>query len=467
MSEQRPGERSDHEHDPHDEPGHGPDHGHDRVPPLPPELGETTGRPGIGGTYVYVKGELVVADGQAAVVRALLAELWTDIQWEEIREHPVEGLKMTRLRLPEAAPTVPELMDGIRLLDGGEALAVSPNYALGWTSHPGLIPCGPPLVGPISAELEQAVQGTEDPKADPVLVGLVDTGLVSHPWLDDRCTFRQQDEDQPDRDGDNRLDYGVGHGTFIAGLILEHTPRAVRVTARRLQTTSNSPPPHQPYATDVDLATGLLEWSNDDKEFPEIRVLVIAMGGYAFAGEGLPTTERALQVCRSKNQDLVVVAGAGNDNTRRPFFPAALKDVVAVAALRDKDERACFSNFGWWVDACAPGVNVVSTFPRWTGRALTPHAPPSRACLAEVPDTPQGNQDFDLTASWRGTSFAAPIVAAWIARWISVKHVSGREAVNDLRGVAGVRSPLPGLEDWLPDLGRVVRPPFTEVPPPA
>jgi hypothetical protein len=463
MSEHGPGEGSDQHHDPHGQSDHGPLPGHVRVPPLPAELGETTGQGGAGGTYVYVRGELLVADGQEATVRALIAERWPGFQWEAIREEPVEGLEVTRLRLPElpeAAPSVPQLMDSIRLLEGGESLAMSPNHALGLTSHPGLIPCGPPLVGPVSAQLQQAVLGTDVPDADPVVVGVIDTGVVHHPWLEDRCDFRSQDEDLPDRDGDGLIDYGVGHGTFITGLILEHTPRAVRVTVRRVQGTSlTSPAPHQPYATDVELAEGLLSWSAEE-EFANIRVLVIAMGGYVFAGEGLPTTERALRRCRSRNPDLVVVAGAGNDNTRRPFFPAALKEVIAVAALRAKDQRTCFSNFGWWVDACAPGVNLVSTFPTSTGRGLAPHAPPSTACRAEVPETPQGNQDFDLTAEWRGTSFAAPIVAAWIASQISTRHVSGRAAVDDLRGVVDAGPTLPGLGGWLPDLGRVVRPPF-------
>ena len=35
--------------------------------------------------------------------------------------------------------------------------------------------------------------------------------------------------------------------------------------------------------------------------------------------------------------------------------------MIAVGAL-DAGGRAAFSNFGSWVDACAPGVDVVSTF---------------------------------------------------------------------------------------------------------
>ena len=45
----------------------------------------------------------------------------------------------------------------------------------------------------------------------------------------------------------------------------------------------------------------------------------------------------------------------------RPYFPAALPGVIGVGGL-DRGGPAWFSNFGSWVDACAPAVNIVSTF---------------------------------------------------------------------------------------------------------
>ena len=59
--------------------------------------------------------------------------------------------------------------------------------------------------------------------------------------------------------------------------------------------------------------------------------------------------------------DALVVVAAGNNGSPRPAFPAALPGVIAVGALAATG-RAPFSNFGPWVDACAPGVDVVSTF---------------------------------------------------------------------------------------------------------
>ena len=45
----------------------------------------------------------------------------------------------------------------------------------------------------------------------------------------------------------------------------------------------------------------------------------------------------------------------------RPYYPAAIPGVIAVGGLA-ADGKAWFTNFGDWVDACAPAVDIVSTF---------------------------------------------------------------------------------------------------------
>jgi subtilisin family serine protease len=438
-----------------------------RRPPLPPELGETTGGVGAGGTYVYVKQELLVGNEDLTAVLDLLEELFHDrVPKRGVEPIRLQGLEVTRLRLPGSAPTVPEIMDVLRDHSRGESLAVGPNIAVVWTSHPGLIPAGPPV--PVSADegeddqLEQALAGAAPAgTAGQVLVGVLDTGVADHPWLRSRCASRGTvDLDDPDRDGDGKLDCGAGHGTFIAGVILQYAPQAT-VTVRRLQTSTASSPRDLGYATDAELAVGLCDWSTAP-DFQQLRVLNLSIGGYTYDGAGLLATGRALQQCRQANPDLVVVAGAGNDDTSRPFFPAAYKDVVAVAAITDDpaDQRACFSNQGWWVDACAPGVGLVSTFPEWPTGPMADHPPPSPACQGIVPESPRNDVEFHLVAEWRGTSFAAPIVAAWVAQRIATGNVTGLQAVIDLKGTVGAPGTLPGLGPWLPGLGRVVRPLF-------
>lgn len=58
---------------------------------------------------------------------------------------------------------------------------------------------------------------------------------------------------------------------------------------------------------------------------------------------------------------LINVASAGNDNVTTPHFPSGYSWVVAVAASTPGNAKADFSNYGTWIDVCAPGVNIWST----------------------------------------------------------------------------------------------------------
>jgi len=56
----------------------------------------------------------------------------------------------------------------------------------------------------------------------------------------------------------------------------------------------------------------------------------------------------------------VVIAAAGNDNQPYPFYPAAYRNVVAVASVGADSLRYFTSNYGDWVDLAAPGVDLLS-----------------------------------------------------------------------------------------------------------
>ena len=141
--------------------------------------------------------------------------------------------------------------------------------------------------------------------------------------------------------------------------------------------------------------------------------------------------EQAIRLLREKGT--VVVASAGNDATCRPAFPAAHPEVIAVGALGCHGP-AWFTNHGPWVDACAPGVDVVSTF--------VFHDGPAKEACGTDPD------EYDGWAKWSGTSFAAPKVAAAIAREMIASGIDAEAAAQKVVFDRGLYR--------MPELGTVV-----------
>jgi subtilisin family serine protease len=217
----------------------------------------------------------------------------------------------------------------------------------------------------------------------------------------------------PDPDGDLHLDPAAGHGTFIAGLIQLLEPRCEITVEKVLSSLGEGD--EVAIARRVHALAGVVD------------VINLSFGGYSM--DHMYVLGAAVR--RAKAAGTVVVASAGNDGVCRPTYPAALRDVVGVGAIGPAGP-APFTNFGPWVRACAPGVDIVSWFfEEFNG-----------------PDVGQpGSIDpdhFTNWARWSGTSFAAPIVAAALAREMLTRAVDASEAVRRVVDQPGLLK-LPGL----------------------
>lgn len=246
------------------------------------------------------------------------------------------------------------------------------------------------------------------------LVSVVDTGYIpvldnaQHPWLAG-VTGNQELFDAVD------IGPYVGHGTFVAGVLRCMAPQAeVRVEGFLI---------HGGAIFESEIVRQLNEALDD---MPDI----ISMSAGCTTRDNLVPLafealwENRLQHCKGT----VLVAAAGNDASRRQFFPAGCEWAVSVGALDRRGNRAPFSNFGSWVDVYALGADVVNAFPNGTYH----YREPSRAG--------QVAQFGNEMARWSGTSFATPLVAGMIAARMSHTGQSGRHAADSVLRIARAHS---------------------------
>jgi len=143
---------------------------------------------------------------------------------------------------------------------------------------------------------------------------------------------------------------------------------------------------------------------------------------------------------------ILVVAGAGNDATARPFVPAAFAGdatdgagdlpLVSVGSLNpNRSTVSLFSNSGHWVTTYRNGAAIVSTLPRRhnassqastdvAGIDTLPEAERAGVDAGTTPRPPdRATIDLDDYTSgfgvWSGTSFSAPVLAGQLAHAIA------------------------------------------------
>jgi subtilisin family serine protease len=244
-----------------------------------------------------------------------------------------------------------------------------------------------------------------------VTVGVIDTGIAPHPWMEGCVLAGAEDLETTRLDvapQDEQLDPQAGHGTFIAGLVLRQAPGATIRAVQVLDSTGVAD------ARDVAKAIAKLARANVD-------VINLSLGGYTRSNRGPMSLQKALSLVPAST---AVVAAAGNhdpDNPKlsgfqpaRPNYPSAFEGVLSVGALDSSGHQvAPFSNYGPWVDVFTVGEDLQSTFPTFRGEG--------------------SGQQFDGWATWSGTSFAAPMVAGAIAARMSLDGgISGAEAARRL-----------------------------------
>jgi hypothetical protein len=202
---------------------------------------------------------------------------------------------------------------------------------------------------------------------------------------------------------DGWLDPVAGHGTFIAGIVEQLAPGCTIHIQHVVSGLGD--------AIESDVIQKILDLAAlPPSDRPDI--LSLSFGGTALAMA--PALKSAISAAQFAG--IVVVASAGNEGTSVPQYPAAYDGVIAVGAL-GPDGPTPWTNYGSWVDACAPGADLVSSFfAKFDG-------PAPRVNTAD-PDK------FEGWATWSGTSFAGPVVVAAIAREMVLGTCTAKQAAN-------------------------------------
>jgi len=266
-----------------------------------------------------------------------------------------------------------------------------------------------------------------------VTVGVLDTDLVAHPWLAGSYVAASPADFQP-KEGRPRLPYAAGHATFVSGLIVDRAPN-VTLRVRGVLDPDGT-------ATSWDVATAIVELGQSGIDILNLSLV-------CYTKDAQPPLVLATAVSKV-DPGVLVVACAGNHgdpqlelddaDTRKPAWPAALDNVVAVGSAKrtDGDLGYTVSDFtpkdAVWIDVVTHGEELTSTYFNGLGVSGKESDPPV---------------DFDGWAKWGGTSFSAARVSGAVAARADVDRIPAREAYHRLAGPVRAKS-VDSYKDHVP-----------------
>ncbi len=176
-----------------------------------------------------------------------------------------------------------------------------------------------------------------------VIVSVIDTG-VFYPHRDLSSRYMGGGYDWVNGDDDPIDDNG--HGSWVAGVISAERGNGYGVTGiSSARIIAEKVLNQYGQGSISDVVSAIIHSADLGAD-----VLSLSLGTYHHS------TSLELAVNYAYDNGCVLVASAGNDKVTRSRYPAAYSNVLAVSATFGEPERlSWYSNYGPWVDLCAPG----------------------------------------------------------------------------------------------------------------
>lgn len=396
--------------------------------------------------YLYRKHTILAREQDAARVTAAIIAFLDHEGYGEVPEGDQRQLRSERVRgtrhvfsitVPDTGTAVPTILDALdRELGVGVATPDHIMYVCPYVcpaTEPIEVPPGTvdPVPPPgLNARCCRPCRGVPRPECDghDVFISIVDTGLIpevaaAHSWLAGVDGAPEIPYTTLSNGGTVIVPY-AGHGTFGAGVARCMAPKASAYVERAFDIAGAN------YET-------MLPASMEDALSRNPDILVFTFCTTSRLDQSLLTFDDFFDTRIRYMKDLLVLAPAGNDSSRRRTWPAAYREVLSVGALSANwRNRAWFSNYGGWVDVYAPGQDLINAFPSGTYVCTEP---------------PVGqHRQFSGMAMWNGTSFSTPLVAGLIAARMSSTGENARQAADSLLRLA--------CDQAIPGVGAVLYP---------
>ena len=194
-----------------------------------------------------------------------------------------------------------------------------------------------------------------------IVIGIIDSGICTgNKYFDERLISAYSFI------GKDPYSDTTGHGSKVAGVILENTLPNVKIISYQVFQGRES-------------TASLVRLAEAQAELDEVDIINSSYGQLHPNGDTINHNFTDIQ-----NDGYLQVAGAGNNSTTILHTPASSPNVISVASLRNNDKLANYSNRGQWVDVAAPGTNIST---------------PLTSCEGK-------------TTVWSGTSCATPFVVS-------------------------------------------------------